>query len=613
MARKNEELGILIKIFDGTKKVLGAIQKRFSQLSRIFFNLKTAILGAAGAGGLGVLIAQSLRATDELAKTASKIGTTTEALSALQYAGKISGVEVQTLNMALQRFQRRAAEAAQGTGEAKSALRELGIDARALVRLPLDQQMLQLADAFEDAERRGLKPLRLAFKLFDSEGAALVNTLALGREGLSDLLDEARDLGVVMSNNAASGVEDANDALLRLQSLFAGVTRQTVAALAPAISAFADLMTTKVKTGIQSADGSVTAFGERLAGEFLNQIKTAIRGLESVMNAFVSIGNFVINFKRQLNDAFSTIETRSLQGLREDLRKVEERLAGYREEAGALGGTNEALIKDQERLRARLEEQIATIEALGDESDRTFGGFEKFNFKKILDIIDVLSGSIGSTTDATTGLGDSLTTYVPTAFESFMERLKTARGQADDLQTSLVNLADKGMRGLARSFTDAITGAKNFADAIKMTIKSVIDSLLELLIQKYIVDAAFGVITKGISGLSKQDGVFQAYNQAVPLPGKARGGVTTGGRPYMVGERGPELFVPGQTGRVIPNHELGGGGMTIVQNINVTTGVQQTVRAEIANLLPQISAATKAAVADARMRGGGFSKAMVGA
>ena len=95
--------------------------------------------------------------------------------------------------------------------------------------------------------------------------------------------------------------------------------------------------------------------------------------------------------------------------------------------------------------------------------------------------------------------------------------------------------------------------------------------------------------------------------------GLARGGVATGGRPYVVGEKGPELFIPGQTGRVIPNNQMGGGGMTIVQNINVTTGVQQTVRAEIANLLPQISAATKAAVADARMRGGGFSKAMVGA
>ncbi len=91
------------------------------------------------------------------------------------------------------------------------------------------------------------------------------------------------------------------------------------------------------------------------------------------------------------------------------------------------------------------------------------------------------------------------------------------------------------------------------------------------------------------------------------------GGPVAGGRPYLVGERGPELMVPSSNGTVVPNNALGGGGVTVVQNINVTTGVQQTVRAEIANLLPQISNAAKSAVADARMRGGGFSKAMVGA
>ena len=89
--------------------------------------------------------------------------------------------------------------------------------------------------------------------------------------------------------------------------------------------------------------------------------------------------------------------------------------------------------------------------------------------------------------------------------------------------------------------------------------------------------------------------------------------MATGNTPYIVGEKGPELFIPSTTGRVVPNNDLSGGGVTVVQNINVTTGVQQTVRAEIANLLPQISNAAKSAVADARMRGGGFSKAMVGA
>ena len=94
------------------------------------------------------------------------------------------------------------------------------------------------------------------------------------------------------------------------------------------------------------------------------------------------------------------------------------------------------------------------------------------------------------------------------------------------------------------------------------------------------------------------------------MPAFANGGVATGGRPAIVGERGPELFIPSTTGRVVPNDQLGGGGVVVNQTINVTTGVQQTVRAEIANLLPQISNAAKSAVADARMRGGSFSRAM---
>ena len=80
----------------------------------------------------------------------------------------------------------------------------------------------------------------------------------------------------------------------------------------------------------------------------------------------------------------------------------------------------------------------------------------------------------------------------------------------------------------------------------------------------------------------------------------------------MVGERGPEMFVPNSQGSIIPNNRAGGNGVVVNQTINVTTGVQQTVRAEIASLMPQIANAAKGAVADAKMRGGNYSK-MLGA
>jgi hypothetical protein len=87
-----------------------------------------ALLGAATVGGLGALIDRSISAAYAIGKTADKIGVGVEALQELRFAAKASGVEQQTLDMALQRFTRRAAGATQGTGEAKDALAQMGID-----------------------------------------------------------------------------------------------------------------------------------------------------------------------------------------------------------------------------------------------------------------------------------------------------------------------------------------------------------------------------------------------------------------------------------------------------------------------------------------------------
>jgi phage-related minor tail protein len=58
---------------------------------------------------------------------------------------------------------------------------------------------------------------------------------------------------------------------------------------------------------------------------------------------------------------------------------------------------------------------------------------------------------------------------------------------------------------------------------------------------------------------------------------KAVGGSVMGGNPYIVGEQGPELFVPGMSGSIVPNHRLGGGGGTVIQNITITSNDPQQV------------------------------------
>lgn len=608
-----ESVSIIIKAFDQTQKALRGIKRAFAGLSKIFFNFKTALVAAVGAGGMGLLIANSLKATDALSKTASKIGTTTEALSALQYAGGITGVEINTMNMALQRFTRRTAEAAVGTGEAKGALRELRIDARKLTRLPLDEQMLTLADAFEEAQKRGVNPLKIAFKLFDSEGATLVNTLALGRDGLTDLLGEARSLGVVMSSSAAKGVEDANDALFRMQSLFGGVVKQVVASLAPAISALATLMTEEVQARFGKTEESVRAFADTLAIFLIDGMIAAIKGFAKISEAVSGFANELILTKARLTGLFTPDDQKSASELAVRIHDVKENLKKYnkaQEEGIGYAKRNAA------KNIARLTEELAVLQEMQRvrQESGDLGLFRAFDATGIVAQLESLQNTIGSTAESVSALGTNVDTFLPTAFETFIQNLQNTREMASDLIPQLEKLGDQAITGLGDSFTSAITGAKKFSDAIRNMAKSVVDSLIRMLIQKYIVDAAFGAITAGMGGLTKQDGVFQAYNQAVPISGKkAMGGPVAGGRPYLVGERGPELMIPSGNGSIVPNNKLGGGGVTVVQNINVTTGVQQTVRAEIANLLPQISNAAKSAVADARMRGGGFSKAMVGA
>lgn len=609
-----QDVKIRITALDKTSGALRNIGGALGKLAKPLFSLKTALAGVVGVGGMTLLVKQSLSATDALAKTAGKIGTTTEALSALQYAGQLTGVEVNTMNMALQRFTRRASEAAVGTGEAKGALRELGVDARQLVRLPLDQRMLVLADAFENVKGESDR-LRLAFKLFDSEGAALVNTLGLGRDGLQGLLGEARALGVVMSSDAAKGVEDANEALFRMQSLFGGIIKQTVAALAPALAALSDLVTSKVKAGIEAADGSVTTFAQNLAGEFLLSLQGALTGLQDLLNGFVKAANFAMEFSQSIQDAFSPINQKSAEAIQEEIDAITEKLEGYAKEAkdNPFAQTNPAIIKHLELRRAALQKVRDEATAAG----RTLTQFGDFTFADDLNpVIANLATNIGNVRTNLGGLNETMTGETPSAFQSFLDNLKQARKQVDDFPQAAIKMALAIENQFTQAFTNAITGAKKFGDAMRGLAKSVVDSLIKMLVQYYITKPLFeflsGALSFGAGGGGSQTNSSVNLGVGGYSP-RAIGGPVSSGRPYMVGERGPELFVPNASGGIVPNKELVGGGVTVVQNINVTTGVQQTVRAEIANLLPQISNAAKAAVADSRMRGGGFSKAMVGA
>jgi hypothetical protein len=177
-----------------------------------------AVSVAAGGAAVGViaLVEANSDAIDSLGKTADKLGVTTEALQILRYQGELTGVAISTTDMALQRMTRRTAEAAQGTGEAKDAIKELGLNAEELARLSPDQQFYAIAEAMKEVESQGDR-VRLAMKLFDSEGVALVNTLVSDLDAAEQKFES---LGATITRQQVAMVEGYNDAKKDLDYLF---------------------------------------------------------------------------------------------------------------------------------------------------------------------------------------------------------------------------------------------------------------------------------------------------------------------------------------------------------------------------------------------------------
>lgn len=179
---------------------------------------------------------------------------------------------------------------------------------------------------------------------------------------------------------------------------------------------------------------------------------------------------------------------------------------------------------------------------------------------------------------------------------------KGAKGLTD-MEKRIKSIADGISGSMSDAFNSMIDGTKSFKDAVRDMARSVIKQLIDILVVQQMVH---GLMTA--MGFSRgPSGDYTKFTN--PFGAKAYGGTVSAGKPYLVGERGPEIVVPAKSGGVIPNNQIGGGGTVVVnQTINVSTGVQQTVRNEIRNMLPMISESAKGAVLDAKRRGGSYGR-----
>jgi len=201
------------------------------------------------------------------------------------------------------------------------------------------------------------------------------------------------------------------------------------------------------------------------------------------------------------------------------------------------------------------------------------------------------------------------------------QKLTDIQKALDGVSDGVAKTFEKTGNKIFDAFARGETGALKFKDILREVLIDIQKTLFQVLVMDRITKA----IREGMSGsgslMSMIGGMFikGGGDLSATMGSTASGGsVQQSNVPRMVGERGPELFVPGSAGVIKNNADTrslmsgGGGGVNITQNLNFALGVTNTVRSEIANMLPTIQQSTISAVADAKLRGGKFAKAFGG-
>lgn len=139
--------------------------------------------------------------------------------------------------------------------------------------------------------------------------------------------------------------------------------------------------------------------------------------------------------------------------------------------------------------------------------------------------------------------------------------------------------------GIVDGLNQAIDGTKTLGEVASNVFKKISNALLN-----YGVESALIEMTGGTGGFFSE--VF----------GRASGGPVKGGSPYVVGEKGPELFVPGSSGNIVPNHAM--GGANVVVNVDASGSSVQGDNMQADQLGRMLGAAIQAELVQQRRPGG---------
>ena len=564
MARNRLQFDINAK--DKTKRAFSSLKRGLKGVSKAIFNMKTGLAAVAGVAGLGLLIRNSLKSIDKLGKLSRQVFISTEDLSAFRLAADLGGTS-------LEAFAKGARTMAigindwlvKGTGIAKEAFEQLGItqdDLRA-TNNDLMAQFELVANALRNVEG-GTNKTAIAYKLFGGRNIELLTAIERGTDGMQEMAEEAKRFGLVLTTEMVKSVEDANDSMSRTKSLFTGVSNHMTVALAPAIEKVSDTLRDTLLMHIEKTHGSMEDFGKWLGTTFINVIG-------KIGTGFIKIKYRILDFTNEL----SNMEAKAYNLGTALLMAVGEwGLALSRE----IKHTTETLKSNQEEMLQEIVNWNATIFDLTQTRVKNEKDAEveiTNNEKKEID-------KRGQQYEDWLNRKSKLTSLFINVQESQAKKEREIRQQAkEDIRSNLEGTLTILSGHSEKAFK--MLKAHKIAEAVVNTYSAVMKAFATV---PYPLNylAAGSALAFGMAQVSQI--------RAQKFTPRRQGGIVSENKPYMVGEGGPETFVPNSAGTIVPSG-IGGQNVNVNFTINAvdTAGFQALLANERGMIVSMINSA----------------------
>lgn len=552
-------------------KAVRIMQKRSDAMAKTARNAAR-LIGAAFAGiGFTSLVSDALKAGDQIQKLSIRLGASTEALSQYRHVAELTGVSFRTFTTGLQRSTRRISEAAKGQGEAVDALNELGLSAEKLNQLSPERQFELIADAMGKVESQSDK-VRLAMKLFDTEGVALLQTMEGGSAALLKMREEADRLGLTLDREAVDGMAAANDAMTRMKASTTALANTLAVALGPTIASVAGWFREQVPAAVEVSVKAFQAFrhfileiGQKVH-EFLSTVALGAAaiadfvGADNVAKSLANTSKMYAQFSTDIeeiqhNFALASGESEKFEvNLGKQVATLND-VSGSTERAVK---TTRELVKVDKEHNALLQERQGLIESLRTPQ-------EEYNDK--IERLFMLEREVGISMETKSR-----------AIQQYARDLADATGANDNLikqDEEVTKKASDAARDLGLTFSsafeDAIINGEKFSDVLSGIEDDILRILARTLVTKPLANSLTGALSGAGGGGGGFGGMLSGIFGGLFGGGKAAGGPVAAGVPYMVGEQGPEMFVPRTPGQIVPNGRSAGGN-TINVTVNAAGG-----------------------------------------